>query len=282
LTNVPLISGLSELASSYDAFLLDAWGVLHDGRTLYPGTLDCLKNLKDAGKRSLVLSNSSRRNPFIEEHILGLGIPQGYIEQAVTSGEITWNALKTGRFGSDCYYIGPVHNPGLTDDLDINMVPNLAQASFVLATGVVNDSDPLSIYEETLVEAARFHLPLVCANPDVTVIHDGSRKVCAGAMAARYQQLGGAVHLFGKPHRPIYEASLTALGNVPKDRVLAIGDSFHTDISGAIAAGIDCVLIAGGIHYDDLGGTSPSDKQLQELCQLKKLYPTAALPLLQW
>ena len=40
-----LIKGLSQVQSKYDAFLIDLWGVVHNGIQLYPGAIDVLKNL---------------------------------------------------------------------------------------------------------------------------------------------------------------------------------------------------------------------------------------------
>ncbi|MDU1809208.1 MAG: TIGR01459 family HAD-type hydrolase, partial [Bradyrhizobium sp.] len=55
------ISGLSAIADRFDHVLLDQWGTLHDGRTVFPVALDCLARLREAGKRVLVLSNSGKR-----------------------------------------------------------------------------------------------------------------------------------------------------------------------------------------------------------------------------
>ena len=40
-----------------------------------------------------------------------------------------------------------------------------------------------------------------------------------------------------------------------RSRVLAVGDSLRTDIAGAAGAGIDSLLIAGGIHAEEFGAT---------------------------
>src|SRR5256885_5188737 len=51
-------------------------------------------------------------------------------------------------------------------------------------------------------------------------------------------------------------------------RSLAIGDSLRTDIAGANGAGIDSVLVAGGIHYADFGaapGALPKDRKSTRL-----------------
>ena len=52
------LSGISELAARFDYFVLDQFGVLHDGAAPYPGAVETLLRLKAAGKRSLLLSGS--------------------------------------------------------------------------------------------------------------------------------------------------------------------------------------------------------------------------------
>lgn len=60
----------------------------------------------------------------------------------------------------------------------------------------------------------------------------------------------------GKPYPLVYDACATALrrAGVPSSaRVVAVGDSLHHDVLGAARAGIDSVLVCGGVHYQALG-----------------------------
>src|SRR3546814_9085355 len=93
---------------------------------------------------------------------------------------------------------------------------------------------------------------MVCANPDLVVVVGGTRAICAGALAAHYERLGGAVAYHGKPYPPVYDRCLRLLGIEDRRRILGVGDSFRTDIAGANAAGIDSLLIARGIHAEEL------------------------------
>src|SRR5712691_184418 len=89
---------------------------------------------------------------------------------------------------------------------------------------------------------------MVCANPDLVVIHDGRPALCAGALAEHYEAIGGRVRWHGKPYPSVYDSCLELLGIADRRRILAIGDSLRTDIAGAAGAGIDSLLIAGGVH----------------------------------
>jgi ribonucleotide monophosphatase NagD (HAD superfamily) len=79
--------------------------------------------------------------------------------------------------------------------------------------------------------------------------------LCAGALAKWYEEAGGRVRWHGKPFRSVYDSCLRLLGIADRSRILAVGDSLRTDIAGAAGAGIDSLLIAGGIHAEEFGKT---------------------------
>jgi HAD superfamily hydrolase (TIGR01459 family) len=118
---------------------------------------------------------------------------------------------------------------------------------------------------------------MVCANPDLVVIHRGKAEICAGAIAQRYEELGGPVQYFGKPHAPIYRDCFALLGVADRRRILAVGDSLRTDIAGANAAGIDGLLVLGGIHQEELTGGD-----LETVIRRQGVIPTAAVPVFRW
>jgi HAD superfamily hydrolase (TIGR01459 family) len=118
---------------------------------------------------------------------------------------------------------------------------------------------------------------MVCANPDLVVIHAGRQEICAGALALRYEQLGGRVQYFGKPHPPIYRDCLVLLGISDRRRILAVGDSLRTDIAGANGAGIDGLLVLGGIHQEELAGGD-----LESILHRHGVWPKAAVADFRW
>jgi ribonucleotide monophosphatase NagD (HAD superfamily) len=74
---------------------------------------------------------------------------------------------------------------------------------------------------------------------------------CAGALAALYGEMGGSVAYFGKPDPAIFAAAIARFDGAG-NAVLVIGDGLKTDIKGAKAAGLDALLIAGGIDRNSL------------------------------
>ena len=125
-------------------------------------------------------------------------------------------------------------------------------ADFVLNTGILDYADTVDDYAVPLADAAALDLPMVCANPDLVVVIGDTPSICAGALAKRYEDLGGLVAYHGKPYPSVYRRCFQLMGDVDMARILAVGDSFRTDVAGANAVGIDSLLVAGGIHADEL------------------------------
>jgi HAD superfamily hydrolase (TIGR01459 family) len=247
------MSGFSALAARYDGFIVDLWGVVHNGVTPYPGVLDCLARLRDAGKPVVFLSNAPRRPPGIVAALSGMGIAPALYSGIMSSGEAVYLALRdrTDEFaelGRRLYHLGPVRDRDVFDTLDLAVVEDPAEADFLLNTGpddILGPQEP-ELYAPVLQAALRAGLPMVCANPDLEVVRDGQRIICAGLLAEIYQAQGGRVIQRGKPDPAIYTPTIAMLG-VPKSRVLAVGDSLRTDIAGAKAAGIDACWVLSGI-----------------------------------
>src|SRR5579864_7510172 len=251
---IRLINGMRELAPDYDGFILDLWGVVHDGTTPFPGVLDCMRRLMAEGKRLVLLSNAPRRADDVVRRIEQIGVPAGLYHGVMSSGEEAWQHLQRrddpfyAALGRRCWQIGSERDLEMREGLDLDFVAGPENADFILNTGPAEWEDTIEDYAPLLAGARRRHLPMVCANPDLVVIHGGKPALCAGALAEHYETIGGRVRWHGKPYPSVYDSSLALLGIVDRRRVLAIGDSLRTDIAGATGAGIDSVFVAGGIH----------------------------------
>jgi len=288
---VSLHEGLADLAEDYDAFIVDLWGVLHDGVTAFPEAVACLEQLKARGKVIWILSNAPRRAASVAERNAALGIPAALADGVMSSGEEAWRHLKQRpdawyrALGRRCYHLGPARDQGMREGLDYDFVESLAAADFLLNTGALTAEDTAATYGNLLHEALGRRLPMVCANPDLEVVRGGKREICAGAIALAYEELGGELRYHGKPHRGTYETCLALMDLGPGARIAAIGDSLRTDIAGAQGVGIDGIFIAAGIHGEALGmvdGAPPDPARLAALFDERDLYPAAALPFLRW
>jgi len=280
------IKGLAEIASRYDGFILDVWGVLHNGVAPYPGVVDALTRLKAAGKRVALLSNAPMRAETVARRVEHIGVPQALYHEVMSSGEEVWQKLKDrsdpffAGLGRNCLYYGPPRHRGMLEGLDLVEVATPAEASFILNTGPDDLDDEVTLYRSALEDAARLGLKMVCANADLHVMHGDQMIVCAGVMALRYEEMGGTVSWHGKPYRSVYAACRRLLGIEAPDRILCIGDSLRTDIAGAAADGLDSLLVTGGMHEGEFG--RPFDFTLfkDRLCDRSE--PTWVGPGLVW
>jgi len=291
MNTISVVSGLADLADRYDAFIIDLWGVLHDGAAPYPGAIDSLTRLRAAGKAVVLLSNAPRPSDIVARRLDELGFARDLYDAVMTSGQQTWRHLKDRPdewyqgLGQACYMLGPEKDKGILDGLELNRVASLDQASFILNTGA-DFGETLDQYEPLLRDGVARGLPMICANPDLVVIHQGNREICAGALAAHYESLGGTVRYHGKPHADVYEVCFNLMPSRPAaGRTLGIGDSLRTDIAGARAAGIDSLFVIGGIHAQELGvaeGDVPPVERLTALCRAADLLPTHAVGRFVW
>jgi HAD superfamily hydrolase (TIGR01459 family) len=262
------ITGLREIAADYDGFVLDLWGVVHDGVKPYPGVLDCLKALLNAGKRIALLSNAPRRAYDVINRISAIGVPRELYNEVMSSGEEAWQYLKDRSdpfyvgLGRKCLHICSDRDLEIRHGLDLDYVESAEAAEFILNTGPAGWDDTIDDYAPILAAAHERGLKMCCANPDLMVNHGAKLALCAGALAVHYEGIGGAVRWHGKPHRSVYDSSMALLGIDDRRRILAIGDSLRTDIAGANGAGIDSLLIAGGIHAPEFapGGALDLDR----------------------
>ena len=247
--------GVAALAADYDGFILDLWGVIHDGVAVFPGVIDALTRIDAAGKRFLMLSNAPRRADDVIRRIEKIGVPRSLYHAVMSSGEEAWRHLKNrdepfyAALGRRCLHICSERDLEMREGLDLDWVATPEEADFILNTGPAEWEDTHEDYAPVLEAARKRDLPMVCANPDLVVIHDGRTALCAGAIAEQYEALGGRVRWHGKPYRSVYDSCLGLLGVADRARILAIGDSLRTDIAGAAGAGIPSLFIAGsGIH----------------------------------
>lgn len=254
---VSLVGGVAALADRYDAFILDLWGTLHNGIAPLPGAVDALERLHAAGKRMILLSNAPRRVTPVVARMTEIGLPPGLYDGVVTSGEEAWQAMEAradpfyAALGPRCYHIGSARDHSALDGLALTPVRDIAAADFILNSGPPGWNDTLADYEELLQAARARDLPMVCGNPDLVVMVGDKAALCAGALAERYEAIGGRVSWHGKPFAAVY-AKCLALLDLPPSRVLAVGDSLRTDIAGARGAGLDSLLVAGGIHAEEI------------------------------
>lgn len=268
------LPGLSEIVHLYDGFILDLWGVVHDGIKPFPWTRDTLTELKRARRIVWLLSNAPRRRHLVADRLTQMGIGPELYDGIMTSGEAAWMAMKSqylAKWGKKCFHLGPAEKDGsLYEGLDIEILDKPEGADFVLATGVYDFADTAEQYTNILSRCRKANLPMICANPDRIVHVADQLVVCAGTFADMYREQEGEVVYFGKPHRAVYTLCLEGMG---VQTVLAVGDGMQTDIEGAASAGIDSALVTSGIHRDAFPGEAGAARDYSAAGAFLARYP---------
>lgn len=250
-----LLAGLGDIAGRYDVILSDVWGVIHNGRESFPQACDALARFGAEVGPVVLISNSPRPSDDVVFQLRDLGVPDRSWNAFVTSGDATRFLLKA-RVPGSAWTIGPDRDGTLYEGLGLSFA-GLEAADFIACTSPFDDDvETPEDYRERFERALARGLDMICANPDKVVQRGGKLIYCGGALADLYAQMGGKVHMAGKPHSPIYDLSLAEasrkLGRpVDPARVLCIGDGAPTDVKGANAHGLDCLFIATGIHGAD-------------------------------
>ena len=243
------IAGIGEIRHRFDAVILDAWGVLNLGSAPIPRALVAVKELRAAGMPLLVLSNDAatdkataaenhRRRGYdfrAEDIIAGLDLlPEMLASLAldappglIADPPVPMQAL-TGAM------------PALGDDpATYERVPAVAFLS----------ADHWSEKKQDLLRESLIHRPrpLIVCNPDIASPEAHMLNAEPGYYANRIaDETGEPPILCGKPDGGIYRKALARLGGVRPERVLCVGDTVHTDILGARAAGCRAMLVEDG------------------------------------
>lgn len=273
------ITGLREIISGKKAILCDLWGVLHNGREVFPGALRALSNLRENNTFVILLSNSPKPASLVRTQIKKIGIKQNLYDGIVSSGDLAREFLGK-RQENSFFFIGPERDLPTIEGLANPKTTDLRQADFILCTGFFEDwgFEPEQ-YEAFLASAIERGTPFICANPDLEVNIGDTRMLCAGTLAQTYEALGGTVHWLGKPKAIAYQKCFEKLPKgLQSKEILAIGDNLETDILGANAQGIENLFITSGVH----GKHGSTKEELEPFMKTLNIWPNYFMNRLDW
>ncbi|KAL9180585.1 hypothetical protein ACHAXT_011038 [Thalassiosira profunda] len=290
-----LHASFSPLLSLYDAFLLDQFGVIHNGSEALHGAVDCIEELVKRKKKLAILSNTSSPSHVALKRLPKFGLHSDmFAGGLVSSGDECAKFVRKEYCNSEkpkkalwlTWKESEKQNPGeylahceSGADGTIEVAESVEDADFILLHGSevwrrcretapnrIMDlgflyNEDFALVDQLLDKSLERGLPLVCANPDLVVgLPGGVVGNMPGKIASRYEEKGGAVRQFGKPHPQHFLACLESMKHsVDRDDgesipgVAHVGDSLEHDVTGANAAGVDSVFVLGGIHARELG-----------------------------
>ena len=272
MKNCEKLNNLSDIDDHYDVFLIDLWGVIHNGIAAFDNVIPVLQSLKQKKKMVFFITNAPRRSFVISQQLEDFGIEQKLYDKIISSGELTWLSIKEKYQKKNCLIIGPPRDFHLVEGLDISVVDKDSNVDIILNTGPWGDDDSLENYTDLLDSRAKKKSHMICSNPDKTVVRGENFMICAGLLAEYYEKIGGKVEYYGKPYRQIYEHCFNFFEK-KNTRVLAIGDSLENDIKGANALNFDSLLITDGIHREVNNNNDVDKQKLDGLIKTKNIFP---------
>ncbi len=239
-------ANLAEVASHFDGFILDAFGVLNRGETPIPGAVDRITQLRDMGKSLIVLTNAAsytRAQVLEKYHRLGFDFTP---DEVVSSRDLALAALpqlpegqhwSAGATVTDSFDDVPHRIGQLLDD------PEQYQSAggfLLLSSGRWTDQDT-----QRLITALRDRpRPVVVANPDLVAPREDGLTIEPGSFAHTLMDETPVTPIFfGKPYQDAFDAAISRMSGIPRHRIAMVGDTLHTDILGGAAAGLGTVLI---------------------------------------
>ena len=251
------LNHLSEIFQPYDTFIIDLWGVMHNGICLNSKAVEVLEKLSENSKNIIFLSNAPRPSYKVIEFLKKLKMDDKFLKNVFTSGEVALNSLNKNKFGEKFYHLGPQRDDSLFSSITKNKT-TLEKCDFILCTGLFDEEEEnLKYYEDLLKDFT--NKKLVCTNPDLVVHRGGKEEYCAGKIAEIFESLGGEVIYFGKPHKEVYLSCLKK-----NQKTLVVGDNLKTDIKGANNMNLDSIFITGGIYKSQINNEKIVEKLFKE------------------
>lgn len=283
--DIPILSSVAPVAARRSAWLVDIWGVMHNGVAPFLPAAEACARFRASGGTVLLLSNAPRPAPSVVQQLDRIGVPRDAYDAILTSGDASREMIRQAAArGRALGHLGPERDLALFGAAR-DLVP-LQRAETVVCTGLFDDEhETPETYMEILALLKKRGADMICANPDLTVERAGRLVYCAGALAQAYEVMGGTVAYAGKPYLPVYDLAFARLGDLrgkglARGEVLAIGDGVMTDIAGAAAAGVDSIYIASGVHA--AGGGQLDADLLTQIFAEAPARPIAAMDALVW
>ena len=280
---IPIISAIEPVTADTAVWFVDIWGVLHNGVAPFASAVAACRMFRSRGGIVVLVSNAPRPAASVATQLDRIGVAREAYDAIQSSGD-TARGLIADLKDRAIYHLGPQRDLAIYDGLDVTLSePGGARA--IVCTGLVDDErETAGTYRELLEGFAGRAVPMICANPDLTVERGGRIIPCAGALAALYEAQGGAVNYAGKPYPPIYEAAFALADRlarycVPRERILAIGDGVRTDIAGAAKVGLRSVYVASAVSLE---GAALDAASLARLFPDPAIQPVVAMERLQW
>ena len=150
------LNHLSDIYKNYDTFIIDLWGVIHNGIALNPKAIVAIEQLKNNSKKIVFLSNAPRPSSKVVNFLLKMNMERKYLSNVMTSGEAAMHAINKNQFGKTFFHLGPPRDTSVFEkvkEADFEVGYNAANNELVnmFEIGII---DPAKVTRSTLQNAA--------------------------------------------------------------------------------------------------------------------------------
>lgn len=235
---------LGEYIDTYDALLVDVDGVLCHSDQFFSDAIDSLNSFR--GKNIFICTNSVRRTPDILARRLrsaGLDIEISNIFTGATSSISYLNQYHTGAL---VYLLGCDGARTYYEANGIQVASSIPESDLAVIGAISKEDMNFGTYTSIANRHAAGHVT-IATSEDLTVPdREGKLKLATGFLARFLKQLSpDNYRLVGKPSEYYFRCIIDAALKAGAHRMVMIGDTYETDIVGALSAGIDALYIAG-------------------------------------
>ena len=225
-------------------FLLDMDGTIYLGDTLFDGTKDFLRAVRERGGKYLfVTNNSSRSVTAYVDRLRGMGIDATADDFLTSVDALIW--YMRGKYdGALMYAFGTRTFRQQLSEAGFHVTDKLEGGISLLVCGFDTELTFQKL-EDACILLGR-GVDFVATNPDwVCPTSYGSVPDCGSVCEMLFRATGRRPKFIGKPEPEMALLSMERWGFSPEETVL-IGDRIYTDIACGVNAGIDTAFVLSG------------------------------------
>ncbi len=257
------ISSFEKVIQQYDAIFFDAFGVLKNYNGLIEGVAETIYKLHNDQKQIFILTNDSSRSPFeLAKKYQQQGIDLITEENMISSGMLAREYLQLKIKKGTIAYLGTKNSAHYVENLGLPTLPisEVKPENFSDISALVLLDEEGFNWESDLSKSINLlrhkNIPVVVANTDRTYpVSNNQINIAIGGIANMLEDIVGKRFIrFGKPDVPLFiyaYEKLSAIKSIPKDKILMVGDTLHTDILGGNKFGIHTALVLSGNTLPD-------------------------------
>ena len=225
-------------------FLLDMDGTIYLGDTLFDGTKDFLRAVRERGGKYLfVTNNSSRSVTAYVDRLRGMGIDATADDFLTSVDALIW--YMRGKYdGALMYAFGTRTFRQQLSEAGFHVTDKLEDGISLLVCGFDTELTFQKL-EDACILLGR-GVDFVATNPDwVCPTSYGSVPDCGSVCEMLFRATGRRPKFIGQPEPAMALLSMERWGFSPEETIL-IGDRIYTDIACGVNAGIDTAFVLSG------------------------------------